>query len=106
MPAPITRGDNPLRDSDDRRLNRIAGPSALVIFGVTGDLARKKLLPAVYDLANRGLLPPGFALVGFARRDWEDQDFAQVVHDAVQQNARTEFREETWQQLADRKSVV
>jgi glucose-6-phosphate 1-dehydrogenase len=100
MPAPITRGDNPLRDSDDRRLNRIAGPSALVIFGVTGDLARKKLLPAVYDLANRGLLPPGFALVGFARRDWEDQDFAQVVHDAVQQNARTEFREETWQQLA------
>ncbi len=35
-------------------------PSALVIFGVTGDLSRKKLMPAVYDLANRGLLPPGF----------------------------------------------
>ena len=41
-------------------------------------------MPAVYDLANRGLLPPGFALVGFARRDWDDQDFEQVVHDAVQ----------------------
>ncbi|RZI93439.1 MAG: glucose-6-phosphate dehydrogenase, partial [Microbacterium sp.] len=88
MTVEISRGQNPLRDPDDRRLNRIAGPSALVIFGVTGDLSRKKLMPAVYDLANRGLLPPGFALVGFARRDWEDQDFAQVVYDAVRQNAR------------------
>ncbi|MDR2998141.1 MAG: glucose-6-phosphate dehydrogenase [Microbacterium sp.] len=99
MTASISRGHNPLRDPDDRRLNRIAGPSALVIFGVTGDLSRKKLMPAVYDLANRGLLPPGFALVGFARRDWEDQDFAQVVYEAVKQHARTPFREETWQQL-------
>ena len=55
----------------------------LVIFGVTGDLSTKKLMPAVYDLANRGLLPPGFALVGFARRDWAHQDFAKIVHDAV-----------------------
>jgi glucose-6-phosphate 1-dehydrogenase len=99
MTVPVLRGHNPLRDPDDRRLNRIAGPSALVIFGVTGDLSRKKLMPAVYDLANRGLLPPGFALVGFARRDWEDQDFAKVVYDAVKEHARTEFREETWQQL-------
>ncbi|MFJ4225346.1 glucose-6-phosphate dehydrogenase [Microbacterium sp. NPDC089695] len=99
MSVPISRAHNPLRDPDDRRLNRIAGPSALVIFGVTGDLSRKKLMPAVYDLANRGLLPPGFALVGFARRDWEDQDFAKVVYDAVKQHARTPFREETWAQL-------
>ena len=49
---------NPLRDPRDRRLPKIAGPSSLVIFGVTGDLSRKKLMPAVYDLANRGLLPP------------------------------------------------
>lgn len=92
---------NPLRDPRDRRLPRIAGPCGLVIFGVTGDLARKKLMPAVYDLANRGLLPPGFALTGFARRDWETQDFAQVVHDAVQAHARTPFRERTWEQLAE-----
>ncbi|MER6687988.1 glucose-6-phosphate dehydrogenase, partial [Streptomyces minutiscleroticus] len=93
--------DNPLRDARDRRLPRIAGPSGLVIFGVTGDLSRKKLMPAVYDLANRGLLPPGFSLVGFARREWEDQDFAQVVHEAVREHARTPFREEVWQQLAE-----
>ncbi|MDT0544467.1 MULTISPECIES: glucose-6-phosphate dehydrogenase [Streptomyces] len=96
-----TSGANPLRDPRDRRLPRIAGPSGLVIFGVTGDLSRKKLMPAVYDLANRGLLPPGFSLVGFARRDWENEDFAQVVHDAVKEHARTPFREEVWQQLAE-----
>jgi len=99
-PADIDRDSNPLRSPDDRRLNRIAGPSSLIIFGVTGDLSRKKLMPAVYDLANRGLLPPGFALVGFARRDWETQDFEQVVHDAVKQYSRTPFNEEVWRQLA------
>ncbi|NDD26334.1 MAG: glucose-6-phosphate dehydrogenase [Actinobacteria bacterium] len=93
-------GLNPLRDPDDRRLNRIAGPAGLIIFGVTGDLSRKKLMPAVYDLANRGLLPPGFSLVGFARRDWEDQDFGKVVHDAVRQYARTPWSEEVWAQLS------
>ena len=73
----------------------------MVLFGVTGDLSRKKVMPAIYDLANRGLLPPGFSLVGFARRDWADEDFAQVVHDSVKEHARTEFREEVWKQLAE-----
>jgi glucose-6-phosphate 1-dehydrogenase len=92
---------NPLRDPEDRRLPRIAGPCGLVLFGVTGDLSRKKVMPAIYDLANRGLLPPGFSLTGFARRDWADEDFAQVVHDSVKEHARTEFREEVWNQLAE-----
>ena len=85
--ASSCQGRNPLRDPRDRRLSRIAGPSSLVLFGVTGDLARKKLMPAVYDLANRGLLPPSFALVGFARREWEDEDFAAEVK-AVGQGLR------------------
>jgi len=92
---------NPLRDPDDRRMPRIAGPCGMVLFGVTGDLARKKVMPAIYDLANRGLLPPGFSLVGYARRDWADQDFAQIVHDSVREHSRTEFREEVWHQLAE-----
>ncbi|WP_294179011.1 glucose-6-phosphate dehydrogenase [uncultured Schumannella sp.] len=100
MPVEITPDFNPLRLASDRRLNRIAGPSGLVIFGVTGDLSRKKLMPAVYDLANRGLLPPGFALVGFARREWADEDFEKEVHDAVKQYARTPFDEDVWRQLS------
>ena len=100
-PARVAAGVNPLRDPADLRLPRIAGPCAMVIFGVTGDLARRKVMPAVYDLANRGLLPPGFALVGFARRDWADEDFGQVVHDAVAEHARTPFHEATWRTLAE-----
>ena len=96
-----TSSGNPLRDPQDRRLPRIAGPCGMVLFGVTGDLSRKKIMPAIYDLANRGLLPPGFSLVGFARRDWADQDFAQIVHDSVEEHARTGFSEEVWQQLAE-----
>ncbi|CAN3128820.1 glucose-6-phosphate dehydrogenase [Mycobacterium sp. smrl_JER01] len=92
---------NPLRDKRDKRMPRIAGPCGVVIFGVTGDLARKKLMPAIYDLANRGLLPPSFALVGFARRDWADEDFGQVVYEAVKQHARTPFRQEVWDRLAE-----
>ena len=92
---------NPLRDERDRRLPRVAGPSALVMFGVTGDLARKKLLPAIYDLANRGLLPPGFGLVGFARRDWQTDHFADYVLESIKANCRTPFREEVWAQLVE-----
>lgn len=88
-----------LREQSDRRLPRIAPPCGLVIFGITGDLARKKLLPAVYDLANRGLLNPAFALTGFARRDWSPSDFEDYVRTAIEQHTRTGFHERTWNQL-------
>ncbi|GAB2754414.1 glucose-6-phosphate dehydrogenase [Salinifilum aidingensis] len=96
-----TRQANPLRDPRDKRLPRIAGPCGLTIFGVTGDLSRKKLMPAIYDLANRGLLPPGFALTGFARRDWENQDFEEIVREAVKEHARTPFSQTVWDRLAE-----
>ena len=92
---------NPLRSADDRRLPRVPDPCVLVVFGVTGDLARTKLIPAVYDLANRGLLPAGFVLLGFARRDWGDGDFEQLARAAAQEGARTEFRESTWERLRE-----
>ena len=101
MPTANGGRTNPLRDPRDKRLPRIAGPCGLVIFGVTGDLSRKKLMPAIYDLANRGLLPPGFALTGFARRDWDAQDFGEVVYEAVRDHARTPFRQEVWDRLAE-----
>jgi glucose-6-phosphate 1-dehydrogenase len=100
LPVPLA---NPLRDPRDRRLPRVPDPCALVVFGVTGDLARKKLIPAVYDLANRGLLPPEFVLLGFARRDWEQErgEFEELAHEAARKGSRTEFREDVWRRLAD-----
>ncbi|MBA3250186.1 MAG: glucose-6-phosphate dehydrogenase [Geodermatophilaceae bacterium] len=91
---------NPLRDPRDRRLPRVPEPCALVVFGITGDLARKKLLPAVYDLHSRGLLPTDFVLVGFARRDWSDGDFEDMAREAARTGARTPWREELWSRLA------
>src|ERR1700745_1010105 len=92
---------NPLRDPRDRRIPRVAGPCVLVMFGVTGDLARKKLMPAIYDLANRGTLARGFSFVRSPRRDWEDEDFAQLTYRAVKEYARTPFRDAVWQQLSE-----
>ncbi len=91
---------NPLRQPQDRRLPRIPEPCALVIFGVTGDLARKKLIPAIYDLANRGMLPSDFVVLGFARRDWSHGDFEALAKEAAQQHARTPWREEVWARLS------
>jgi glucose-6-phosphate 1-dehydrogenase len=94
------RSPNPLRDPKDRRLPRIPEPCAVVIFGVTGDLARKKLIPAIYDLANRGMLPPSFVVAGFARRDWGDMQFEELAKKAAQEHARTPWRDEVWARLA------
>src|ERR1700760_594005 len=97
---------NPLRTAQDRRLPRIPEPCALVIFGVTGDLSRKKLIPAVYDLANRGLLPPRFVVLGFARRDWGDGDFESLAYAAAKKGARTPWREDVWQLVASQLQLV
>jgi len=99
-PSRVTREVNPLRDPRDKRLPRIAGPCDLVLFGVTGDLATKKIMPAIYDLTNRGLLPAGFSLVGFARRDWVHEDFRKIVRESVRAHARTPFRDDVWRNLA------
>src|SRR5450631_166724 len=101
IPTAVSPAQNPLRDPQDKRLPRIAGPCSLVLFGVTGDLARNKIMPAIYDLANRGLLPPSFSLVGFARRDWTHADFAKIVRQSVRAHARTPFHHEVWRNLAE-----
>ena len=102
MPISATapQGVNPLLDSRDLRLPRIADPCVLVMFGITGDLARRKLLPAVYDLAGRGLLSPAFCLVGVGRRDWDDEAMRSYVAQAVRSGARTPWRPAVWEQLA------
>ena len=85
----MNASDNPLLDPRDLRMPRVADPCVLVMFGITGDLARHKLLPAIYDLANRGLLSPAFSLVGVGRRDWDDEAMRAYVREAVEAHART-----------------
>jgi glucose-6-phosphate 1-dehydrogenase len=81
----------------------VAEPASMVIFGITGDLSRKKLIPAIYDLAHSGQLPPDFDLVGFAR-DSTDADTR--LREAVIAHARTPFDPVLWAELAERIHVV
>jgi len=60
-------------------------PFFLVIFGASGDLTRRKLIPAVYNLYQQGLLPEDFFVIAFARRDNSDENFRLQMHQAVQQ---------------------
>jgi glucose-6-phosphate 1-dehydrogenase len=90
--------ENPLLEG--LLLRRTPDPCALVIFGASGDLTHKKLIPALYALAFRRLLPDKFAVVGVARSEGDDDQFRADMRDAVQKHARDEFREEVWDALA------
>ena len=63
-------------------------PTSLVIFGATGDLAKRKLLPALYNLAHEGALPERFALVGNARSEMADDEFREMAIEAVREFSR------------------
>jgi glucose-6-phosphate 1-dehydrogenase len=81
-----TRSDeNPLVEGLERLP---VHPTALVIFGATGDLAQRKLLPALYNLAHEGALPERFALVGNARSEMADEAFRQMAIESVRTFSR------------------
>jgi len=65
-------------------------PIALVIFGATGDLTHRKLVPALYQLALDKQLPPKLYIIGFARRDWDDEKLRAEMRVAVHEHARTQ----------------
>ena len=73
--------DNPLREGV--RLERTADPCAVVIFGASGDLTKRKLVPALYRLTQERLLPAEFAIIGFARSPMSHEDFRAKMKDAI-----------------------
>jgi glucose-6-phosphate 1-dehydrogenase len=89
---------NPLRAG--LRLERIPAPCVMVIFGVTGDLTARKLMPSLYDLAVGHPLPEGFSIVGVSHRDWDDETFRNEMHEAVKKGARAPVTDESWNLFA------
>src|ERR1043165_7947758 len=65
-------------------------PTSLVIFGGTGDLAKRKLLPALYNLAHEGSLPERFNLVGVSRSEMTDEEYQALARDSIEKFSRTE----------------
>ncbi len=85
---------NPLREGLTTRA--IPDPCSLVIFGATGDLTHRKLVPALYNLAADGALPPAINVVGFARRDKTSGDFRRELEEAARKFSRQALNDELW----------
>src|SRR3954471_30145 len=62
-------------------------PCAFVLFGATGDLTRRKIIPALFSMHTQNLLPSPFVIVAFARRDKSDESFRQEMRDAIKEFA-------------------
>ena len=86
--------------------HRGAPPTVVVIFGASGDLTARKLLPAVYNLSHDNLLPADFHLVGFGRKVMADDEFRAVAAAAVKEFSRREPEPEVWARVAARTSYV
>ncbi|MDQ1638212.1 MAG: glucose-6-phosphate 1-dehydrogenase [Pyrinomonadaceae bacterium] len=101
MDTTTSSNENPLRAG--MRLERVAPPCVVVIFGATGDLTRRKLLPALYRLTEQRLIPAEFAILGTARQTMSDDEFRAHMQAAIKEFAADEnFDELTWQSFAKR----
>jgi glucose-6-phosphate 1-dehydrogenase len=89
---------NPLREGLSTRA--VAQPCGIVIFGATGDLTHRKLIPALYNLAADGELPPAVAVVCVARREKTDEGFRTELEEAVRKFSRQTVRDDIWKTFA------
>jgi glucose-6-phosphate 1-dehydrogenase len=96
---PPEQPTNPLREG--LRLERVPEPCTIVVFGATGDLTSRKILPAVYNLRRAGLLPPETSVVGFARRPLSDDEFRANMRRAVEEYSRVPVEDALWDDFAD-----
>src|SRR5438046_6757692 len=85
---------NPLREGLATRV--VPQPCSIVIFGATGDLTHRKLVPALYNVAADGELPPAVTIVGFARRKKRDEEFRRDLEEATRKFSRQPVRDEIW----------
>jgi glucose-6-phosphate 1-dehydrogenase len=96
--------ENPLLEG--LRVARRPEPCAVVIFGASGDLTQRKLMPALYALAYRRLLPEQFQVVGVARSKMSSEQWQAEMRSAIEQHARDPFQPETWEPLARNMNYV
>lgn len=85
---------NPLMEG--LRLPRIAEPAIIVIFGASGDLTKRKLIPALYSLAQQNLLASGFSIVGSARTPMTHEEFRKSMRDTIQEFSPDDWNPSFW----------
>jgi glucose-6-phosphate 1-dehydrogenase len=85
---------------------RAPKPQAIVVFGASGDLATRKIIPALYDLAASGLLPERYCVIGFSMDAWDDEAFRRHARESVATHSRTPLDEAVWRPFADSLSFI
>ena len=81
---------------------QVSSPALMVIFGASGDLANRKLLPAIYRLSQQRLLPPNFVILGYARSPLSDEEMRQRARTSMLANPEVEFQNADWESFAAR----
>ncbi len=81
---------------------QVSSPAMMVIFGASGDLANRKLLPAIYKLSQQRLLPPNFVILGYARSPLSDDEFRHRARTSMVGNSEVEFQSSAWDAFAPR----
>jgi glucose-6-phosphate 1-dehydrogenase len=99
----VVQEENPLVEGLERLP---VHPTTLVIFGGTGDLAQRKLLPAIYNLAHEGALPEGFNLIGVSRSDLSDDEYRAMARESIKAHSRREPDEQVLDKLLERVRYV
>ncbi len=82
------------------RLEKVPDPCAIVIFGGTGDLSHRKILPALYNLTRAGLLPAEQSVVAFARRPYTDDAYRAEMAQSVTEFSRVPVEKALWHDFA------
>lgn len=90
---------NPLSDLSINE--KVASPCIMVIFGASGDLTHRKLVPALYNLSREGLLPAHFACVGFARRDKSQEQFRNEMLEGINKYSRVKADPDLWRSFSE-----
>ena len=95
---PTEEQENPLAEGLERLP---VHPTTLTIFGATGDLAKRKLLPALYNLAHEGALPERFNLIGCSRTEYSDEEFRDLAKESIEEFSRRETDDKVLAALVD-----
>ncbi len=87
---------NPSSPSGKTTRTAVTQPCTVVIFGASGDLTRRKLIPALYNLLLDGLLPENFVVLGLGRKALSDEDFRAIAREGIEQFSRQTLQSEKW----------
>src|SRR3954463_11017418 len=99
----VVQQENPLVEGLERLP---VHPTTLVIFGGTGDLAQRKLLPAIYNLAHEGALPERFNLIAVSRSDDSNEEYRQMARESIQKHSRREPDEQVLDKMLEQVRYV